>query len=319
MKRFVKVFIPFIVLGLLLGFSALDPAFAEYPEKMITWIVPFKAGGGTDRIARILSTGAIDNFGQAWHVRNIPGASAVVGWKETLKRPADGYTVLQGSPTPILSLLMEEKPAIQPTEIKIACYVAGFRAVIASKPDAKWATWDKFKAEAKKNPGKITLAGTISNLIGAASFLDQAGLSVNYVSYESTGPAVADFLGGHVDCLIASVSTIAPLIPKKAAAVVNTSDVVIPKKQKEFEGVPDAKGLGYEGMFFPRWIGLHPNTPDSIVDAVSMKMGKLLKDKSIMALFKKIGEEIIYLPRSEADVAYTKMVKSMAKASKLLK
>ena len=115
MKRYFKVFIPFIALSLLLGFSVLDPALAEYPEKMITWIVPFKAGGGTDRIARILSTGAIDNFGQAWHVRNIPGASAVVGWKELLKRPPDGYTILQGSPTPILSLLMEEKPAIQPT------------------------------------------------------------------------------------------------------------------------------------------------------------------------------------------------------------
>ena len=319
MKHYAKVFIPFIVLSLILGFSILNPAFAEYPEKMITWIIPFKAGGGTDRIGRILSIGAIDHFGQAWHVRNIPGASAIVGWKELLKRPADGYTILQGSPTPILSLLMEEKPPIKPTDIKIACYVAGFRSVIASKPDAKWATWDKFKAEAAKNPGKISVAGTMSNLIGAAAFMDQAGIKVNYVSYESTGTAVADFVGGHVDCLAATVSTIDPLIPKNAIAVVNTSEVPIPKKQKGFEGVPDAKGLGYEGMFFPRWIGVHPDTPDPIVDSISEKMGKLLQDPSVLDLFKKLGEEMTYIPRSEAEVAYKKMVISMEKASKLLK
>jgi tripartite-type tricarboxylate transporter receptor subunit TctC len=319
MKRYAKVFIPFIVIGLLMSFSVLDSALAEYPEKMITYIVPFKAGGGTDRIARILSTGAIDNFGQAWHVRNIPGASALVGWKELLKRPADGYTIIQGSPTPIISLLKEEKPALKPTDIKIASYVAGFRTIIASKPGTQWSTWEKFKAYARKNPGKITVAGTMSNMIGSANLLSQAGLKVNYVPYESTGTSVADFLGGHVDCLAATASTIAPLIPKKALAVVNTSGVVIPKKKKQFKGVPDAKSLGYEGMFFPRWVGVHPDTPDSLVDTISMKMGKVLKDKSVKRLMSKIGEEIVYLPRSEAEAAYKNMIKSMKKASKLLK
>lgn len=319
MKCYAKVLIPFIVLGLLLGFSILDPAFAEYPEKMITFIVPFKAGGGTDRIVRILSTGAIDHFGQAWHVRNMPGASALVGWREVLKRPADGYTIIQGSPTPILSLLKEENPPIQPFDIKICCYVAGFRSIIVSKPDTKWSSWDKFKSYAKKNPGKISVAGTMSMSIGLANLNDQAGLKVNLVPYGSTGAAVADFLGGHVDCLAASISTVAPLIPQKATAVVNTSDLVIPKKKKEFQGVPDAKSLGYEGMLFPRWVGVHPDTPDSIAEAISMKMGKLLKDKSVTRLMGKIGEEIVYRPRSEAGAAYKKMVKSMEKAVKLLK
>ncbi len=308
-----------MVLGLLLGISGIERAYGEYPEKMITYVVPFSAGGGTDRLARILSSTAIDHFGQPWHVVNIPGASGIVGWKDVLKKPADGYTILQSSSTPIIALLMEEKPALSPDQIKIACYVAGFRSIVTSKPGTEWSTWEKFKAYAKKNPGKITVAGTMSNLIGAANMFDQAGIQVNLVPYPSTGGAVADFLGGHVDTLAATASTIGTLIPQKGVAVVNTSDIPLSPKAKEFKGVPGAKDLGYKGMFFPRWVGVHPDTPDKIVDSISQKMGSLLKDKAIKALFKKVGEEITYLPRAEADAAYQDMVKAVKKTVKLLK
>ena len=260
---------------------------------MITYIVPFKAGGGTDRSARIISTAAIDNFGQAFHVVNMPGASAVVGWKAMLNRPADGYTLMQSSSTPVIAMLLEEKPPVQPSEIKIACYVGGFRAIVLSRSDSKWKTWEQFKADAKKNPGKITIAGTQSLLMGAISLFEQAGIKVNFVPYESTSAAVADFLGGHVDTISATSSVSVPLIPKQAIALVNASDVPLPAKIKEYKGVPDATSLGYEGMFFPRLIGVHPDTPDPIVDIVSEKMGKLLKDKSVKQLCKKVGEEII--------------------------
>jgi tripartite-type tricarboxylate transporter receptor subunit TctC len=318
MKYCLKILVPVMALGLLLGISGVDRAYGEYPEKMITYVVPFGAGGGTDRLARILSSAAMDSFGQPWHVVNIPGASGIVGWKDVLKRPADGYTILQSSSTPVIALTMEEKPALSPDQIKIACYVAGFRAILTSKPGTEWSTWEKFKAYAKKNPGKITVAGTMSNLIGVANMCDQAGLKVNYVPYPSTGKAVADFLGGHVDTFAATASTVGPLIPKKGVAVVNTSDVPIPKKVKEFQGVPGAKDLGYKGMFFPRWVGVHPDTPDKIVDAISEKMGKLTKHKSVVRLFKKVGEEITYLTRAEAEAAYKDMVKSVKKTVKLL-
>jgi len=319
MKPYAKIFNFLIVFGLLVAFCVIPPASAEYPEKTITYIVPFKAGGGADRTARVLSTAAIDNFGQAWHVRNMPGASATYAWKELLKRPADGYNIMQSSPTAVLALLSEEKPLIQPTQIKIVCYFAGFRSIIVSKPGAEWSTWEKFKAAAEKNPGKITVAGVMSVLMGAAFMFDQAEINVNFIPYDSTGGAVADFLGGHVDILAATSSTVLPLIPKKAIPIVNTSDVPLPKEVKEFHGVPDAKSLGYEGMFFPRWVGVHPDTPDKIADMISMKMSKLVKDKSVITLFGKIKEEIVFLPRSEAEVAYKKMVESMKKSLKLLK
>jgi len=319
MKYCLKILVPVMVLGLLLGIPGIEKAYGEYPEKMITYVVPFSAGGGTDRLARILSSAAIDHFGQALHVVNVPGASGVVGWKETLNKPADGYTILQGSPTPVINLIMEEKPALSPDEIKIACYIAGFRSILLSKPGAEWATWEKFKAYAKKNPGKISLAGTNSLLMGAAYTFDQAGIEVNFVPYPSTADAVADFLGGHVDTVAVTSSVGKDLVPQKAAAIVNTSEIPLPEKVKEYKGLRSAKDLGYKGMFFPRWVGVHPDTPDKIVDFISQKMGSLVKDKGVTGLTKKIGEELMFIPRAEAAAAYKDMVKAMKKSAELLK
>ena len=102
------IFASFVLTGLA------SSAAAAYPEKMIKYIVVFKAGGGTDRWARILSSGAIDNFGQPWHVINVPGADGIVGWRQAIKGKPDGYTIVQGSSTPVIALVKEEKPPISP-------------------------------------------------------------------------------------------------------------------------------------------------------------------------------------------------------------
>ncbi len=84
MKYYLKILLCVISISLVLGGFSTEEAYGKYPEKMITMIVPFKAGGGGDRWSRVLSTKAIDYFGQPWHVVNFPGAAALVGWKELL-------------------------------------------------------------------------------------------------------------------------------------------------------------------------------------------------------------------------------------------
>ena len=320
MKLISKIIGAFVLAGfILLGAPSNLPA-AEYPNKIITYVVPFGAGGGTDRWARILAGSAIDHFGQPFHVRNMPGASAVVGWKKVLARPADGYTIIQGSPTPILSLLLEKKPPIKPSQIKIVAYLSSFRAILTAKKGKKWSDWKGLAAYAKANPGKLTVGGSNSNLTGVANLMKQAGLKITYVPYPSTGKAVADFLGGHIKLLAATTSTIAGLVPEKGTVVVNTSDLPLSKKtQKKLGNPPTAADLGFKGISFPRWLGVHPDTPDAIADAISVKFGKLLKAKSVRKLIKKVGEEVIYVPRKKAQAKYNQMVKDMGTAVKLLK
>lgn len=320
MKLFSKILGVLLLAGYILpGTSTSLPA-AEYPTKTITFVVPFGAGGGNDRWARILAGSAIDYFGQALHVRNMPGASGVVGWKKTLARPADGYTIIVGSPSPVLSLLLEKKPPIKPNQIKIVAYLSSFRAILTAKKGKKWSNWKGFAAYAKANPGKLTIGGSNSLLTGVASLMKQAGLKITYVPYSSTGKAVADFLGGHINLVSATTSTVMGLVPGKATVIINTSDLPLPKKiAKKLGKPPIAADFGYKGISFPRWVGVHPDTPDNIADAISVKLGKLLKDKSVKRLLKKIGEQVIYVPRKEAQVKFNQMVKDMGTAVKLLK
>ncbi len=318
-----KIFAALVSTLALPGLIALAPAkgfAAEYPSKTITWVVPFGAGGGTDRWARVLSSVAIDHFGQPWHVRNMPGASGVVGWKKTLERPADGYTIIQGSPTPVLSLLLEKTPPLKVDDIKIVAYLSAFRAVLFGPPGKSWSDWKGFVKYAKANPGKLTIGGTNSNLVGAANLLEQAGIKATLVPYPSTGKASADFLGGHVMALAATTSTGLTIVPEKASTIVNTSDLALSKKAaKKLGNPPSATDLGYKGISFPRWVGVHPDTPDSIADAISAKLANLVKDKSVKRLMGKLGEEIIFVPRNEAQAKYKDMVKAMRNAVKLLK
>lgn len=296
-------------------------SFADYPEKTIDYIIPFGAGGGTDRWGRVMASVSFDVWGQAWRVRNVPGASGVVGWKSVLDKPADGYMLLQGSPTPVLGLLLEDKPPLDPEkDIKICAIISSFRSYLLARTDAPFKNYDEFKAYAKANPKKVTLAGTLSHLIGQANFMDQAGLDLTYVSYDGTGKASADFLGGHVMTFAATELLTVSLVPEKARAILNASDLANPKSLEEKVGkVPSAPDLKIEGISFPRWIGVHPKTPDAICQRISDLMDKTLKTKSVMDLLDAISEEIVFVPMAEAQKKYLSMVKAMRKSAKLLK
>jgi tripartite-type tricarboxylate transporter receptor subunit TctC len=308
----------FLGVSLLLG-SGLGQA-AEYPNKTISWIAAFGAGGGTDRWARILSTVAIDVLGQATHVRNMPGASGVVAWKYLLEQPADGYAVYHGSSTPVLGLLSEKDAPFGPEKLKVVAYISQFRSILMAQPGKAWSDWSSFKSYAKANPGKISIGGTLSLLLGVAVVLEEEGLKVTYVPYSSTGKAMADFVGGHISAGVGTASTALTLVPQKATAVLNSSRLPLPEKvAKSLGNPPLASELGYKGAInFPNLIGVHPDTPDEIADLLSEKVGEILAHKSVKQLVSKIGEEIIYVPREKATGEYNKMISDMKAGLKYL-
>lgn len=306
-------------LSFVLGGVEKSAAALKCPGNVITLVVPFGAGGGTDRWGRILSSGSFDAFGMAMRVVNKPGASAIVGWKYMLSKKPDGCTILQASPTPIIALLREKNPPLKTDQVKIVAIVSSFRSLLLSAPGKPWASLDGLKAYAKKNPGKLTLGGTQSHLLGQTFFLNQIGLKVTAVPYSSTGKAISDFLGGHVNLVGITASSGAGLIPKRATAIVNTSNMALSKKLKVFKGVPTAKEAGAAPISFPRWIGVHPDTSDAIADELSDSFGKLIKQKAIKQLINKIGEEIIFSPRAKAAAQYKDIVKKMTGAVSLLK
>ena len=320
-----KIFAALVSTLALPGLIALAPAkgfAAEYPNKAITWVVPFGAGGGTDRWSRVMSGGAYDIWGVDWRVRNVPGASGVKGWKFLLDRRADGHTIILASPTPILALARETKPILNPAkDIKVCALIGFFRPNIAIQKNAPYNDLDSLVAYAKKNPGKVVVGGSGSNTLGAAILFKQLGVKMTYVVYPGTGKTMADFLGGHIDIGVGPDEILLGLAPEKVKVIATSSNKPHPKGYEKAIGnkVPQPKDKGlkraFEGL---RWVGVHPDTPDAICKKISDNMKKLLKYKPVAKLMKKIKAQPVHTPMEQAQKEFKAMVESTIDAASLL-
>lgn len=297
-----------------LGSSAVA---SDYPTRTINWVIPFGAGGGSDRLSRMFAAEAEHHFGGAsLNVENHPGAGAVTGWMHVLDQPADGYTVFNATPTPIITLLSEEDAPVDPSEIDILGYLAAFASVLVVRED-EFPDWDSFVAALNERP--ITIGGTNALLLGAANAIDQAGAEAIYVPYGSTGESVTDFLGGHIDVAAVTESTALTIVPENGIALMNTSSIALPDDVNEALGNPPmVTDLGYSGLAFPRWVGMHPDTPEEIKARFAEMFEAAATDPEVQAVFEAAGEPIIFLDREAAAADYEAMVNTMRNAIGLL-
>ncbi len=289
----------------------------DYPTGTINWVIPFGAGGGSDRLSRMFTAEAEHHFGGAsLNVENHPGAGAVTGWQHVLNQPADGYTVFNATPTPVISLLSEEDSPIDPGEIDILGYLAAFASVLVVRED-EFPDWDSFVEALNERP--ITIGGTNALLLGAANVIDQAGAEAIYVPYGSTGESVTDFLGGHIDVAAVTESTALTIVPENGIALMNTSSLALPDDVNEALGNPPmATDLGFSGLAFPRWVGMHPDTPEDIKATFAEMFEAAATDPEVQAVFADAGEPIIFLNREEAAADYEAMVETMRNTLGLL-
>lgn len=311
------------LIGLSLGLAAAamlvgngtNVSAADYPSKVINAVVPFGAGGGTDRWARVMSSVGFDVFGTGMRIQNRGGASGTVGWKYMLDQGADGHTVLLGSPTPVIAALLEKQPPFDPTKVKIVAYYSIMKPTLIAPKNKPFSSWDGLLSHLRDGGKKLTLGGTITQTLGIASLLGQLDLAdrVVLVPYSGTGKAVNDFLGGHIDLAAVTTST-AVSLADKAVAVVNASDLDYPKKAADVLGdVPNAKKLGVKPFNPPRFIAVHPDTPDDQVAILSEKFGEMLKSKPVDRLIGKLGEQINYVPHNDAKDAYQNVLSEAKK------
>ncbi len=295
----------------ILGLGSAVSADTQYPAKPITWIVPFSAGGGADTWTRILAERAEIHFGQPFIIQNMPGGGGVIGWQELLNRPADGLTVIHASPTPIITLLSEVQPLFQPTQIKLAGYLGAYETLLAGHANENYQNWDGLLAYAKKNPGALTVAGTNAPLISVAGIFKEAGAEVTFVPYQGTSDAVTDFLGGHVDLLAGTTTSVIGLTSSEINILLNASDQQLGDSVKDSLGgplPPVASELGFSASANPRWVGMHPDTPDETVAKFSEMLGALLADEQVIAQISATGEEPGFAPADIAQERYGNLV-----------
>lgn len=289
--------------------SGIAAAQEAFPSKVIKFVVPYSAGGGQDRWARVVASSAIDHLGQAMHVQVRPGAGGTVGWRYLLDQPADGHTIMIGSLSPMIAVLTEPNAPMGINDVRIIANLSDFNPHMMVLPGSEVDSWEKMVAYAEANPGALTVGGTLAQAMGAANVFSQAELDVTIVPYPGTSAAVTDMLGGHIDVAVVTPATVVSL-GDQAVPVLNVGGRPNSEAFVEEVGraVPWAGDFGFDGLLQPRWIGVHPETPPERIQALSDGIKAILEDKSVQRLISNLGEEIFFAGTEEAQASYDSIV-----------
>lgn len=246
-----------VALGLAAALSSTAPAFAQsdYPNKPITLVVSYAAGGGTDAIARLFAAGLEQALGGRVIVENRPGAAANIGTEVVAEAEPDGYTLLIGNQGPmVVNPHLFELPHDPAEALDPIAMIADASLVVVVGPKQPVATLGELVEAAKAGQLVYGSAGNASaSHLASVLFGQTAGIEIRHVPYQGAGPAVNDLVGGHIDFMVTTIPSVVGLVQDgtlKALAVTGS------KRFAQLPDVPTAQEAGVEGYTASAWYGL---------------------------------------------------------------
>ena len=239
----------------------------DYPNKPVTFVVPFAAGSATDQLARALGQGVAEATKQSVVVENKPGASGFLAAQQVAKAPADGYTVLISTNTTHAANehLFKSLPYDPVKDFAPVTLLGKGGQIMVVNPTVEAKTVGDFVALAKKNPGKLTFgSGSSSSRIAGELLQQMAGIQVLHVPYKSNPLAVTDLLGGQIDMMITDTAT---GLPQVKAGKVRALGMTATKRSPLAPDVPTIDEAGVKGYEMGFWFAayLPANTPPAVV------------------------------------------------------
>lgn len=284
MKKFLLTALmsAFVVAGVL------PAAAARFPEKPITIVVPFKAGGGVDVATRFIATAGERHLGVPVVIDNKPGGSGLTGSAEVAKANPDGYTLLANTCAVYTVAPHIYKAPYDPMKAFIPLLKLGNSPMLmVAGPKAPAATFEEFVKYAKANPGKVTVGcaglGDISGIQASRAFAAM-GIKIRLIPFNGAAETTANVLGGHVMYGNVSDSTAMPHIESGKLKVFFEFGGAPGKYLKD---VPILDNLGYPGASTPyyRAIVAPAGTPKDVVDTLRTGLLKMAEDPEVLKLF----------------------------------
>ncbi len=285
----------FVAVATMAGGAVASLAHAAYPERPITWIVPFPPGGAMDVIARTLGESMSRELGQPIVVENKPGAGGNIGAAQVANAKPDGYTIMivaNGmAVNPSLYKKLSYDPIADFEPISLLADVPNILVTQASRKDVN--SVQDVIAQVKADPGKYTYAsagvGTSIHLAGAL-FTYLGKLDMLHVPYKGSGPAVSDLLGGQVDYMFDSITSSKPHINsgKLKALAITTS-----KRSSSLPDVPTVAESGLKGYELRPWFAAFApaGTSPLVIQTLNKAMLNAMESDKVKATFATIGAE----------------------------
>lgn len=273
---------------------AMPAAFAEtWPSKPVRVIVPFPAGGGTDIIAREV-TSKIPGY--TFVIENKPGTGGNIGVDAVAKAPADGYTLVLGqtSNLAINPTLYPKLPYDPLKDLTPVSLVASSPLVIVTGADSPYRTLDDVVKAAKAQPDSINFAsagnGTVGHL-AAESFQKVAGIKLTHIPYKGAAQSATDVISGQVQLYVSTIPTLIGFIKGgKMRPIAVTSATRV----DDLPQVPTVAESGYKGFEAITWFGIvgPAKLPKNVVAKLNADINKALKDPELQTKLNAQGADI---------------------------
>lgn len=272
---------------------------AEYPDKPITMIVPWAAGGSTDQTARVLAKAAEASLGQPIVIINRPGASTTIGMAELANSKPDGYTIGTLSSTGYLIALQGRHLPFHPINaFSYISYYGDNVIAVATRSDAPWKTLKDLVEDGKKRPGAIKYGtagvGTTQHLTTEALQFSTKAKFV-HVPQQGSAASMPALLGKHVD-FVTETSVWAPFVEDKQVRLLA---VTTAKRSKLYPEVPTLNELGYRSLRSVQAIIGPAGMPEDIRVKLETAFRKALSDKTFTETMDRLAMEVIDLPGAE--------------------
>jgi tripartite-type tricarboxylate transporter receptor subunit TctC len=271
--------------------APLAHAQADFPNKPLTFVVPFAAGSATDQLARALGQSVTEQTRQAVVVENKAGASGMMAAQAAARAPADGYTVLiTTNTTHAANEHLYKKLPYDP--VKDFAPVGGLGKggqVLVVRQDAPFKSVAELVARAKQQPGKLSFgSGSSSSRVAGEMLKQLSGTDILHVPYKSNPQAVTDLLGGQIDFMITDTAT---GVPQVKAGKLRALGYSTQKRSAMLPDVPTLDEAGVKGYDMGFWFAAYvpAATPPAAVTRLNELLTAAVKSSAAKAFFDTSG------------------------------
>lgn len=282
-----------VALGAVAPSAALAQAF---PDKPISLVVPFAAGGPTDVVARMMAIPMGKALGQTVLVENAVGAGGTIGATKVARAAPNGYTIFLHHMGMATSPALYRKLSFDPLkDFEYIGQVVDVPMTLLARKDFPANTLPELLTYIKANKDKVSLAnaglGAVSHLCGLL-FQTQIGVEMNTIPYKGTGPAMNDLLGGQVDLLCDQTTQTVPIIKDGRVKVFGVTSL---QRLSALPNVPTLDEQGMKGFEVKVWHGMYApkGTPAPVLEKLNAALKAAMADPMVKQRLVELSSDIV--------------------------
>ena len=277
------------------GWAQAQTTVPSYPDKPVTLIIPFAAGGPTDVVARMMAIPMGKSLGQSVLVENVNGAGGTIASNRVARAAPNGYTIyLHHMGMATAPALYKKLPFDPLKDFEYIGQVLDVPMTLLARKDMPANTFPELLAYIKANKDKVSLAdaglGAVSNLCGLL-FKSMIGVDINTIPYTGTGPAMNDLLGGQVDMLCDQTTQTVPMIKEGRVKVYG---VTTTKRLAALPNIPTLDEQGLKGFEVKVWHGMYApkGTPAPVLEKINAALRFAMQDPTVKQRMADLSSDI---------------------------